>query len=254
MIISHEHKYLFIATPHTGSTAISRELCENYDGRKILRKHSNYIEFERVASEKEKQFFIFAGVRNPLDFATSFYLKHLTNHRSIFTNQKLRLKSGGWVTEKSIKLFKFIQENQTNFSEFLKKLYPIPIPFSSTINLNKPHCDYIIRFENINEDFSEVLKLLNLKQVRPLPLINVTKKKKDFLDYYNDDILKYAIKIFGPFMNEWGYKFPESWSNSKINPFNVMKYELAKIIKSYYYKYVESGFLRKGKQIVGKFL
>lgn len=42
VIISHEHKYVFAELPHTGSTAVSRELRENYAGEKILGKHSTY--------------------------------------------------------------------------------------------------------------------------------------------------------------------------------------------------------------------
>ncbi len=254
MIISHKFKYLFILVPHTGSTAIGNELCENYDGKQILRKHSNYFEFERVANEKEKKYFVFAGVRNPLDLATSLYVKRLTNHLSVYTNQKYHLKNDGWVTEKSIKLFKFVQEYNTNFGDFLKKLYPLPIPFASTTNLNKPHCDYILRFENLSEEFSKVLELLNLKQVRHLPHFNVTKDKKNFLSYYTKDIVNYAIKIYGPFMKEWGYKFPESWPSVKINLYDLMKYEFTKIIKSYYYKYIESGYLRRANRFFGHFI
>ena len=55
MIISHKYKYLFIETPHTGSTAISNELQENYDGQRILHKHAYYFEFARQASEEERK-------------------------------------------------------------------------------------------------------------------------------------------------------------------------------------------------------
>ena len=36
MIISHEHKYVFVEFPRTGTTAISKELCLNYFGKRIL--------------------------------------------------------------------------------------------------------------------------------------------------------------------------------------------------------------------------
>ena len=41
MVISHKHRYVFVEIPHTGSHAISKELCEFYDGQIIHRKHAN---------------------------------------------------------------------------------------------------------------------------------------------------------------------------------------------------------------------
>ena len=85
MIISHTHKYLFIELPMTGSTAISKELREQYDGVSILQKHSTYLDFLRVANEAEKQYFVFAGIRHPLDQVVSHYFKFKTGHDGQFT-------------------------------------------------------------------------------------------------------------------------------------------------------------------------
>ena len=49
MIISEKNKYLFLELPRTGSTAISKELRDHYDGKRILRKHSLYHEFKKIA-------------------------------------------------------------------------------------------------------------------------------------------------------------------------------------------------------------
>jgi hypothetical protein len=65
MIISHRHRYVFVEVPRTGSTAVSAELRENYDGHEILRKHASYRDFLRVASEEERGYFTFSAVRNP---------------------------------------------------------------------------------------------------------------------------------------------------------------------------------------------
>lgn len=52
MVISHKHKYLFIEFPLTGSTSVSKALIENYDGERILHKHSSYFDFCKVATDK----------------------------------------------------------------------------------------------------------------------------------------------------------------------------------------------------------
>ena len=82
MIISHKHKYLFVETQETACTAIAKELCENYDGKEILWKHARYRDFLRKASPKEKKYFVFTGLRNPLDFILSRYFKGKTVTKS----------------------------------------------------------------------------------------------------------------------------------------------------------------------------
>ena len=79
MVISHLHRYVYVEVPRTGSSAISRELRENYDGEQILRKHATYRDFLREATEDEQSYFTFSGVRNPLDVAVTRYV-HLTRN------------------------------------------------------------------------------------------------------------------------------------------------------------------------------
>ena len=60
MIISHVHRYLFVELPHTGSSAVSRELREHYAGTQILYKHARYAEFLRSCSAEERDYFVFS--------------------------------------------------------------------------------------------------------------------------------------------------------------------------------------------------
>ena len=59
MVISDKNKYLLAELPHTGSTAISKELCENYDGVKILSKHARYNQFLKIATPERGEIFCF---------------------------------------------------------------------------------------------------------------------------------------------------------------------------------------------------
>ena len=229
MIISHNNKYLFLQTPHTASTAIANELCKFYNGESILRKHANYLEFKRMSNSKEKNYFVFSTVRNPLDEATSIYTKYLTNHKSNYTDIKKRLENGGWVSKKHIRRYLFTQNKENDFGDFLKKFFSHP--YISVIEVNKKYCDYIMRYENIQNDFSNVLKLLDLKEVRPLPVLNKTENKSHYLHYYkDDDTIKHAIKISGPFMKEWGYSFPSHWNASRYNSLSFFEYYITKRI------------------------
>ena len=54
MVISHKHQYVFVELGHTGSTAISQELCELYGGETIPHKHATYRDLQWVVSPEEK--------------------------------------------------------------------------------------------------------------------------------------------------------------------------------------------------------
>ena len=73
----------------TGSSAIAKELCLNYQGEKYkkLRKHALYSSFLKVASDEEKNFFVFTSIRNPLDKLVSIYIKIKNNHRDRYTKR-----------------------------------------------------------------------------------------------------------------------------------------------------------------------
>jgi hypothetical protein len=237
MIISHKYKYLFIEIPHTASTAISRELCKNYDGIPMLRKHAHYYDFQKVANIEEKTYFVFAGIRNPLDEAVSIYYKFKNNHKKNYTNPKRLAKHGGHVSNAEIRRFKFIQNTGADFPTYFKKYYRLP--YNNINRMSFKHCDFIIRFENLQEDFSKALELIGIKQKRPLPQVNKTSDKKaDFLSYYSPEIVEQAKRVFGPFMKEWGYDFPPEWGDGSVSRLDQLEFQLVNLVRDFFWKYV----------------
>jgi len=74
------------------------------------------------------------------------------------------------------------------------------------------NADFIIKYENIQEDFSRVLNILNIKQMRALPWdVKTTEKDRNFLKYYTPKIQQKVKFIFGDAMKCLGYEFPFSW-------------------------------------------
>lgn len=236
MIISHRYKYVFVEIPHTASTAISNELCEKYDGMRIYAKHAPIDLFLKYAFGVEKNYFKFTSIRNPLDVVVTRYFKRRTNHQYFFTNPKYWEEFGGHVSRKARREFNFIQCNDANFAEYFKKFYRLP--FDNYGNPSPHQFDFVIRFENLQEDFSRLLINLDVEQQRPVPLVNETEGKSDnFLDYYIPDIRTKAIWIFGPSMKEWGYKFPEQWGDVKVYKSSELLFWLLKKRKFLIRKY-----------------
>lgn len=247
MIISHKFRYIFIQIPRTGSSAIGKELCENYDGSSILSKHSNFFEFARIASLEEKSYFVFAGVRNPLDDIVSIYMKLLTNHRGSFSSESQRLSRGGFVTRKRMRMYEYANLETVAFTAFVKKYFCKP--YTSNININKESCSYIVRFERLVEDFSEVLRLIGVHQVRPLPMLNQTKRERDFESYFDTKTLAIIKRYLLPFMEEWDYAYPTCASSVHVTATSYHMYEYMKWFRRMYARTVMAGPLQKARLI-----
>ena len=117
MIISHKYKYVFIGLPLAASTAISKELCEKYDGKPILSKHSIYQDFLKIATKEEKEYKVIACARNPLDISVSYYTKMINDSSGNFTDEKLLRKNGGHLKMRDY-IFKYLRKNNCSYNEF----------------------------------------------------------------------------------------------------------------------------------------
>ncbi len=211
MIISHRYKYLFIELPHTASTAISRELRELYDGEAILRKHSRYHDFLKIAGPAEKRYFTFSGIRNPLDIIVTGYLKYKHNAGNFYTNPKHWQRNGGFVSDIALQTYQVIQKTNMSFEEYFERVYHYP--YNDWSNLAHNSFDAIIRYENLQQDFFAVLEKLGIEPARPLPVVNATtSKSKDFWQYYTPTMREHAKFVGGPFCERWGYAFPAEWA------------------------------------------
>jgi len=238
MIISHKHKYLFVAIPHTGSTAISRELCENYGGVPILRKHAYYHEFLAIANAEEKTYFVFVGIRNPLDEAISLYFKYKTNHKGNYTNPERLRKNGGFVTNADLRKFNFIKNTNADFPTYFKRFRTFP--YDNLIRLSHKEFDFVIRFENLRDDFAQALRLIGIEQKRPLPTVNRTaRKRRDFLSYYTPEIHERAKRVFGPFMKKWGYDFPPEWRDDPVPWSSQLLFYVLGVFRKFYWQHLK---------------
>lgn len=214
MIISHQHKFVFIEIPHTGSHSISHELTELYGGEAIIRKHANVSQFIRQSAREAKGYFKFATVRNPLDYMVTTYQKLKNNHKGQYTNEKALLVNGGHVTSHHLRQFDFVYNKNGSFQDYLERFYDAI--YNNWFLVGSHHFDYVMKFEDLQREFSHVLKLIGLAQTRPLPHINPTKDKKDYKEYYDEELKEIVLRNFGPFMQKWGYSLPNDWSWDEI--------------------------------------
>ena len=203
MIISHKHKYVFIQIEKTASSAMAKELCTNYNGKHILWKHASYDDFLKKANNLEKKYFSFAGVRNPLDTAVSRYhlRKEGIGSKHCKINRNMR---------------NFISENDADFNAYFLKFYDRNIGNErSMIDLMK--IDKIYYYENLDDDFENILNEIGLKKKRLVPIVNkTTGKNSDFKNYYSKKCQKVSKIIYSDYMEKFAYEFPEGWAKPNL--------------------------------------
>jgi len=242
MIISHKYKFLFIGLPFSASSAISKELHLEYGGESYLRKHSLYHEFESVATKSELNYFVFAVLRNPMEIAVTVYEKMKVNAKGNFTNTELFSENGGHITKQHRKRFNYIKDNDSSFQQYFNKFHQKTYDNLSSLTID--NCDFIIKYENIEEDYLLALKKAGVSNPKILPVENKTEgKQKDILEYYTNDIKKTSISVFGPFFEKYNYSFPEEWGEVKIPLKSKFQFlilgVLRKINQKYFKKYTE---------------
>jgi len=236
VIISDQHRYVFVELPRTGSTAVAAELTENYGGRSILGKHSTYRDFLRIATPDQSQYFTFSGIRNPLDVAVSRYVQLKTNKGQRFTDPAKLADRNTRVEKMENRIYKWVQENDATFEQFLSRWYLLP--YDTWASLDHKRMDMVLRFENLSDDFAEGLRRIGLDPVRPLPVVNPTPaRSREFEGYYTPRAMDRAVWVFGPYMEQFGYRFPDAWGTMKVPAWSRVVRRAVGLFRGLYWKY-----------------
>ena len=212
MIVSREHRFVFVEVPQTGSTAIAKELLEQYGCEEVLHKHAHLREFLNQASAEERSYAVAAGTRHPLDRVLGYHTKLYNNHRGAYDDPERFEENGGWVSRADRAHYEFVKESGGDFGAYLRRYYGARSVKVSQYAWGRSRYDHLIRFEELNEDFHAFLKAVGVEPLRDLPLTNPTSgREKDFWSAYPEELRAHLSYIYGPLAAEWGYRFPEDW-------------------------------------------
>lgn len=241
MIISDVNQYVFVEVPQTASTALAAELIEHYGGRRILRKHTDYFEFYRSATNRERRYRILATVRNPLDIVVSKFVKARDDHRDRYGSHQEHGAPWGYRFRPEAREFAFISKHGADFDAYVRKFFPRV--YNSRACLLPKHA-HVLRYERLNEDFSDWLGTIGLKMARPLPLRHATSgRDRDFTSWYRGDLREHAVQVFGPFMRQWGYDLPPDWTQSDYSPKGDVLFRIDTALRRFYFRRVHYGWV-----------
>jgi len=249
MIISDKYRYIFVGLPFSASTAISKHLSENYEGKPLLRKHSLYFEVKKKLSKKQIDYLVFAVIRNPMEIVVTTYEKLKQNPNNMYENKSFFKENGGHINKLQRKKYNYIKQNQASFQEFFLKFYNKP--YDNLVSLVISDCNYVIRYENIIEDYEEVLKILKIKNIEPLPFQNKSiSKKKHLKEYYTKDVINRSVMVFGPFLKKYGYEFPDYFNNPKVSRKNLLWFTVISQLKKLKYTFSNKSYQKSSRETI----
>jgi chondroitin 4-sulfotransferase 11 len=209
MIISHKHKFVFIAVTKTGGTTIRNMLNPLADVKSVQDKNSPY-EHHTTAHELKKHFkergwnwdeyFSFAFVRNPWDrLVSNWNYKKKSKHMWEKYNEG-RLEHYLMCVD----LF----EKFKNFKEYLNGPSTLVPCTNHTQDENGNNLlDFIGRFENLQEDFNLVCDKIGIPR-QELPHKNKS-KHKHYTEYYDDETREIVAEKYAKDIEYFGYEFGE---------------------------------------------
>src|SRR5215213_11602339 len=110
------------------------------------------------------------------------------------------------------------------------------LPYDTWASLDHKRMDALLRFETLAADFDAMLRKIGIEPVRPLPPVNVTNARdRDFSSYYTLGAIPRAVWVFGPYMKEWAYQFPESWGRQRVPLWAQLVFRLARFMRGVYW-------------------
>jgi hypothetical protein len=158
------------------------------------------------------------------------------------------LINGGWLTPENLARFRFVQESGADFETYFLKYYTRT--YTNVISLAENVLNFVIRFEHIEEDFHRAIEQLGIDPVRPLPHVNTTlERTRDFKSYYTPACYDRAHKIFGAYMQKWGYEFPRQWGDDKVTLSRQLRYRMTDALKRFYWVNIRWGTTRYARAV-----
>ena len=241
MVISDANRYVFVEVPQTASSALAAELVDHYAGRRIFRKHTDYMEFYRTATAAERNYRVLATVRNPLDIVVSKFIKARDDHRNSYGTGNGRGFPWGHRFRPEAREFAFISKHGADFEKYTRKFYPRV--YNGRACLLPEHAT-VLRYERLALEFPAWLGSLGLDLVRPLPHRHATEGRgREFTDWYQGDLRVHAVRVFAPYMERWGYEFPEDWP--KLPPSRGRKtwFKIDTALRRFYLRRIHYGWV-----------
>lgn len=226
MILSHKHKFVFIANGKTGTTSIESALSSCNEGGAYennvkglyAKKHvPPAVVRAQLGPDLWEEYFTFCFVRNPWDWVVSQYFWNFEStpitwsdmlHNPIHALRRYKSRS---ETPSPETLKTFSPSDIRELYEHLRRyraVYQADTLFQYHYAYGPDGTklvDYVGRFENMEDDFYQLVGNIGLDNVK-IPHKNAT-SHRDYRAYYTDETAQLVRSLWKVDVDTFGYTF-----------------------------------------------
>lgn len=167
--------------------------------KKIEKKYKNKnINYNNLLNN----FIKFSIIRNPYDRVVSLWRLN-----DFFPPKRFQMKKIQIEKEKPFKDFVYDlysgEYNKRNFDKWHSEPYSTYILDDNDNNI----LDFTIRYENLKDDLKSFCKYLNIEYYDCYPHVAKSDRKKDYRQYYDDDLKNKVYEIYKKDIDNFKYEF-----------------------------------------------
>lgn len=222
-VISFQNRFIYLLNPRTASTATAQALLDSAkaefvpaenivddEGNIVVqRKHTTMeqlVEYELISKDQVDTFFKFVTVRNPYDSMVSAWAKKVHDYVHLLDNPN------SWVNRMPDYAAGLRRAAGMSFPEWIAAEYLPKLKRGRGGSVNRNfirNVDHVLRYENLQHDFSQIVERLGLPKDFQIPVVNVTKGRetKDYRTYYDDESRDIVYRAFKDEIEQLGYEF-----------------------------------------------
>jgi hypothetical protein len=228
MIISHKYKFIFLKTRKTAGTSIEIALSKICGDKDIITN----IRAEDEEIRKE------LGFRSPQNYFVPYYRYNLNDWRQAIKQKKRKRfynhicasNVRRWIGEKVWNsYFKFcfernpwdkaisqyyffseVNDVHRTFEEHIADFYPWKLTNFDIYSIDgHVAVDHVAMFENLKQEFSNILKKIGINEDIPLPRAkgNIRKDKRPYQEVYKEKEREYVRTVCKREIELLGYEF-----------------------------------------------
>jgi len=225
-IICRDYNLLFIQAPRTGCTAIARLLMERFGGEQlpandivdaqgffsVPKKHCSVRQLLKnclIPEDYASNLFTFTSVRNPYDSLASLYVKKRDKYLPYLADTKSWVyRIPGYVDDMN-----FCRSH--SFDQWLAKHYSVGrvdrLLGRGKRSLYERYTNgahRIMRFERLQQDFDDVMRMVGVEDDVTIPNYNATpQRRRDYQSYYTEPARRLVEYVFEGDLDRYGYSF-----------------------------------------------
>ena len=192
-MISHKHKFIFIAVPKTGSRSIRTELNINSEQWHTRCSFHN--------AEELRNYFRFTIVRNPWARLLSVFCHYAQIKKKCEHYEKTKDRFSEFI-----KGVHFDESDNWNKKDKTTNLIPNYMLFTQKYWLDG-NIDFIGRFEDLQKSFDTICDQIKLPRQK-LPHHHKS-DHKHYTEYYDDEAREIVAEKYAKDIEYFGYKFGE---------------------------------------------